>query len=84
MTAFLKDPHKNRLNEEVGGGFIVFRRGRRTNRIRPNQWPFEHPTREQAEAEAKRLAEKHPGRVFCIFQQSAAIYVETGATDEQE
>lgn len=81
MTAFLKDPQNNRPNECIGGGFIVFRRGRRTNRIRPNHWPFEHPTREQAEAEARRLAELHPGRVFCVFRQDAAIYVE-GATDE--
>ena len=46
-----------RQNEEIGGGYFVFRRGDRTNRVRPGKMPFEHPTKEAATEEAARLAE---------------------------
>lgn len=62
--------------EVVGGGFIVFRRGKKWNRVRIQfkDWmkffaPFEHATRADAKAEAIRLSLKNPGECFCVFQQ---------------
>lgn len=67
---WIKDPRKPRPDEKIGGGFFVFRRGDATGRIRPPQWPFEHPTKERAEAEARRLAAMQPGKLFIVVQQS--------------
>ena len=63
---FLEDPRDSREGEKIGGGFFVFRRTGRTGRIRPPEWPFEHPTLEAAQAEAARLAEKHPKERFVV------------------
>ena len=50
----------------IEGGWFVFRRGDGTKRIRASNWPFEHGTFEAAAAEAKRLAEKEPGKSFDV------------------
>lgn len=73
----LADPTLARQGELIGGGFFVFRRGTTTGRIRPNKlWPFEHPTRASAEAEAQRLSEKFPGQTFITVEQVAFAYTE--------
>lgn len=70
--AWLKNPKKPRDGEVIGAGFFVFRRGRETGRIRPSQWPYEHPTREAAEAEAAKLAATMPGYTFDVLQVVAS------------
>ena len=65
--------HEQRLakGEVVRGGFIVFRRGETTGRVKinPNKLPFEHATLEKATAEALRLSKSNPGIEFCVFHQ---------------
>lgn len=63
---WLKDPRKAREGEVIGGGWFVFRRGDGTGRIRPAHWPFEHASKEAAEAEARKLAEANPGLIFNV------------------
>lgn len=59
---------KPRKNEVIGGGWLVFRRGKRTGRIGiKTTLPFEHGSRKAAEKEAQRLAEQHPGECFQVF-----------------
>lgn len=65
--AFLSDARKTRPGEVIGGGFFVFRRGGNSGRVRCPEWPFEHPTREAADAEAERLRAKFPGERFDVF-----------------
>lgn len=65
---FLRDPTKPRPGEVIGGGWFVFRRGGDTKRIRASNWPFEHGSFEAAAAEAKRLADKEPGKAFDVVQ----------------
>jgi len=74
---------RQREGEKIGGGFFVFRRGKRTGRIawRNNPPAFEHPTRAAAEAEAMRLSLKYPGETFAVFQQVIALAFDPG---EQE
>lgn len=64
---YLMDPRKARPEETIGGGFFIFRRGRNTGRVQAPEWPFEHPNRESAEAEAAKLAQRFPGEVFEVF-----------------
>ena len=63
---------KERKGEKIGGGWFVFRRGKKTGRIgtRQNTMPFEHPTEESAFIEAKRLAALHPGEKYSVFGYS--------------
>lgn len=66
-----------RHNEQVGGGFFVFRRGTRTGRIKTGHIkagniPFEHPSLKSALAEAERLAELHGGK-FDILSSAHQI-----------
>jgi hypothetical protein len=61
------NPTKPRHGEQIGGGWIVLRRGYDTGRIRPSFKTFEHPTREAAEAEAARLAALVPGYQFDVL-----------------
>ncbi|MBC8719265.1 hypothetical protein [Ochrobactrum sp. Marseille-Q0166] len=62
-----------RKNEVIGGGFFVFRRGKKTGRVAPgSNMPYEHGSFEQALAEATRLAKLFPGEVYEVFQTSGA------------
>lgn len=65
--AFLSDARKEREGEKIGGGFFVFRRGRKSGRIRAPEWPFEHPTFEAAFAEMERLKEQYPTSKFAVM-----------------
>lgn len=63
-----------RMNEVIGGGFFVFRRGKQTGRVSvATTLPYEHGSFEQALAEATRLAKLCPGETFEVFQTSGAI-----------
>jgi hypothetical protein len=64
---------KGRPEETIGGGFIVFRRGDGTKRVRPAYWPFEHSTPEAAYKQAEKLAQDNPGKTFEVFQSVAAL-----------
>ncbi|WP_235925481.1 hypothetical protein [Brucella pseudintermedia] len=65
---------KPRLNEIIGGGFFVFRRGKKTGRVGVfTTMPYEHGSFEQALAEATRLAALCPGETFEVFQTSGAV-----------
>lgn len=65
-----RDPAE-RPGEKIGGGFLIFRRGKKTGRVgaRYNTLPFEHPDRISAEKEVARLMEKFPGEIFTIWQE---------------
>lgn len=65
---------KPRPNEIIGGGFFVFRRGKKTGRVGVfTTMPYEHGSFEQALAEATRLAALCPGETFEVFQTSGAV-----------
>lgn len=66
---------RQRRNETIGGGFFVFRRGKKTGRISVNSTlPFEHGCIEDACEEAKRLVKKFNGKEkFAIFKQMAEV-----------
>lgn len=64
-----------RADETIGGGFIVFRRGSGTKRIRPSYWPFEHADEGSAMAQAKTLAELNPGQTFEVFGSLGSVAV---------
>ena len=57
--------------EVVGGGFMIFRRGKKTGRIgiKRNSIAFEHGDLVSVQAEVNRLEEVHPGEKFVIFMQ---------------
>ena len=61
---------KVREHEKIGGGFFVFRRGKKTGRIgvKRNAIAFEHPDEPSAFKEAQRLAGLNPGETFEVFQ----------------
>lgn len=73
----IKDWRTTRENETIGGGHFVFRRCSGSGRIRPPEWPFEHPSYQAAVAEAVRLARLYPGERFEVvstqFTQQEAI-----------
>ena len=60
---------KTRRNEVIGGGYIIFRRGKKTGRIgvKPHCLVFEHGSYESAQKEVARLEEVNPGEKFHIF-----------------
>lgn len=64
-------PNRAARGEKVGGGFIVFRRHRSTNRVATpaSTLPFEHGSFEAAEKEMNKLAKENPGKEFCVFYQ---------------
>lgn len=64
---YLRDPRDTRTGEQIGAGFVVFRRGERTGRIRPPEWPYEHPTLDAAKAECRRLTAQNPGQTFEVW-----------------
>lgn len=56
------------MGEVVGGGYFVFRRGKKTGRIASaNLLPFEHATEGAARGEAYRLAEANLGEQFVVL-----------------
>jgi len=57
------------LGEKIGGGFFVFRRGKKTGRIavKRNAMPFEHPSYESAKQEVARLERENLGEKFSIM-----------------
>ncbi|GHC61300.1 hypothetical protein [Limoniibacter endophyticus] len=68
-----------RKGEKIGGGFFVFRRGKKTGRISAgNSLPYEHPSLASAAAEAARLAKMNPGETFEVFETTG---VTTGSTE---
>lgn len=77
---FWKDKRNARPGEQIGGGFIVVKRGRGSGRVRMSQWPFEHPSMELAQSEAKRMSAKWPGRTFIVIQIQGPVYY--SETDE--
>ena len=65
---------KGRIGETIGGGFIIFRRGKRTGRVSVGSTlPFEHGTFEEAFEEATRLSALFPEETFCVFQQQISV-----------
>lgn len=64
-------PNRKERGETIGGGFLIFRRGKKTNRIgvRAHSLPFEHGSYASAFDEVTRLEALHPGEKFCIFQE---------------
>ena len=64
------DPRQSRPGEEIGGGFFVFRRGRKAGRVQAPEWPFAHPTMESAEAQREALMARFPGEVFEVFARA--------------
>ena len=73
---------KNRKNELVGGGWFVFRRGRKGGRIKPSPYPFEHPTRIAALQEALRLSAISPGVQFAVLQVTDTVRDMPDVADE--
>lgn len=65
---------KQRKGETIGGGFFVFRRGKKTGRVGcKTPWmPFEHPAKSAAIAEADRLGRRYPGETFEVFATTGA------------
>lgn len=62
------------LGEVVGGGYFVFRRGKKTGRIASaNLLPFEHATENAAYDEAYRLAKANPGEQFVVLGASTTV-----------
>lgn len=60
--------YKGRKGEEIGGGWFVFRRGKKTGRIGVGTTlPFEHPDYEAALTEADRLRKKYPDETFVVL-----------------
>ena len=59
-----------KFGEKVGGGYFVFRRGKKTGRIATgNTLPLEHPSLESAQKEAVRLAGLNEGETFAVLYQ---------------
>lgn len=66
--------YEGRDNETIGGGFFVFRRGKKTGRVGVGSpLPFEHGTFESALKEARRLVSLFPEETFCVLQQEAVV-----------
>lgn len=65
---------KPRRSETIGGGYFVFRRGKRTGRVGiRTTLPFEHPDLASATAEASRLARENPGETYEVFQSTGVV-----------
>lgn len=65
--ATMPDMRRARPGEVIGGGFAVFRAGRRSGRIRPAEFPFEYATCAAAEAAAQKLSLQNPGQRFEVW-----------------
>ena len=78
MTKWLKPEllYNGRDGEVIGGGWFVFRRGKKTGRISGSSTlPFEHPTFADAAKEAGRLSRQHPGESFVVLHQVSQVDV---------
>lgn len=73
---------KPRDGEKIGGGFLVFRRGKRSKRVRAAAFPFEHPSLMKAIAECERLAAAYPGERYVIVGQCYEAFVEPQPAEE--
>lgn len=62
-------PPRTERGEVIGGGYIIFRRGKKTGRVgyKPYSIPFEHGSYESAQKEVARLMEENPGERYSIF-----------------
>lgn len=80
----LLDPRQERPGEQIGGGFFVFRRGRKVGRVQAPEWPFEHPTLEAAQAQRAVLMARFPGEVFEVFARVAADEAITALRAERD
>lgn len=74
-----------RRNEKIGGGYFVFKRGRRTGRIKTGhimagKIPFEHGSLESALDEAARLAVEFGGRYSVFAEVCGADVTKEDAT----
>jgi len=76
---------KPRKNETVGGGYFVFRRGKRTGRIgvSHHRTPFEHLSYKAAKEEAVRLAKENYGEIYTVFAEVSSHRARAN-TDEDE
>jgi hypothetical protein len=60
--------YSGRKGEKIGGGFFVFRRGKKTGRVGvTSSLPYEHPSLSSAVAEAERLSQANPGEIYQIL-----------------
>ncbi len=69
---------KERHNEKIKGGILIFRRGDTTGRIKTTSIlkgvvPFEHGNLFEAIEEAKRLSLIHPDKEFSVFAETMTI-----------
>lgn len=71
-SAPVRTPPKQRYNEQVGGGYFVFRRHPTEGRVFPAKMPFEHPSLDSAMAEASRLQSLHGG-TYDVFGRVATV-----------
>lgn len=69
----LANPTLPREGEEIGGGWLVLRRGRTTKRLKTVRWVFEHPSFDSAKKEAQRLREAHPDQTFEILSRVTEV-----------
>lgn len=69
------------MGEKIGGGFLVFRRGKTSRRIHAAPLPFEHATLMKAINECERLAALHPGERYIVVGQCYEAFVETVAPE---
>ncbi|MCA8886686.1 MAG: hypothetical protein KDA35_08675 [Hyphomonadaceae bacterium] len=60
---------RTQKGERIGGGFFVFRRGKKSNRVHPGAFPFEHCTMMAAINECQRLARANPGETYIVVGQ---------------
>jgi hypothetical protein len=59
---------KERKGEQIGGGYFIHRRNKKTGRIANAVVPFEHPSYGSAKKEAARLRKLSPENTFVIFK----------------
>lgn len=67
------DWRAQRPGEQIGGGYIVVRRGRHSHRLRLPEFPFEHPSCEAALTECARLSRAHPNQHFEVWARVAEL-----------
>lgn len=65
---------RKKTGEVIGGGYFVYRRGKKTNRISiASKLPFEHPSFEAAVREADRLHSLMPNEKFAVIGEMYRI-----------